>query len=116
MKLATRTVLMTLLLAGSASAMAAQGLTPQQCNAYPFTHTSGPVTHRQLMHELGELEAVGYDPTANDNLYPADIESAEKKLQAEYRADCLPAASMTNAPAAGNAAAPSTTGVANPAS
>ena len=53
MKLATRTVLMTLLLAGSASAMAAPGLTPQQCNSYPFTHTQGAVTHKQLMDELG---------------------------------------------------------------
>jgi hypothetical protein len=105
MKLATRTVLMTLLLAGSASAMAAPGLTPQQCNSYPFTHTKGEVTHKQLMRELGELEAVGYDPTANENIYPADIQAAEQKLQAEYRADCMPAASATNAQ-----------GVANPAS
>jgi len=115
MKLATRTVLMALLLAGSASAMAAPGLTPQQCNSYPFTHTQGEVTHKQLMRELGELEALGYDPTANDNLYPADIQSAETKLQAEYRADCMPAASMTNAQGAGNAA-PSTTGATNSAS
>jgi hypothetical protein len=116
MKLATRTVLMTLLLVGSASAMAAPGLTQEQCNAYPFTHTAGPVTHKQLMTELGELEAVGYSPTDDDNLYPADIQTAEKKVQAEYRADCLPAASMTSAQRAGSAAAPSTTGAANPAS
>lgn len=115
MKLATRTVLMTLLLAGSASAMAAPGLTPQQCNSYPFTHTKGEITHKQLMGELGELEALGYDPTANDDLYPADIQTAEKKLQAEYRADCMPAASMTNAQGADNAA-PSTMAAANSAS
>jgi hypothetical protein len=116
MKLATRTVLMTLLLAGSASAMAAPGLTPQQCNSYPFTHTQGPVTHEQLMGELGELEAAGYDPTADDDLYPADIQAAEAKVQAEYRADCMPAASMTNIQGAGNATAPSMTGAANSAS
>ncbi|MGF7135101.1 hypothetical protein P3T40_006608 [Paraburkholderia sp. EB58] len=116
MKLATRTVLMALLLAGSASAMAAPGLTPQQCNSYPFTHTQGPVTHKQLMGELGELEAAGYDPTANNDLYPADIQAAEAKVQAEYRADCMPAASMTNAQGTGTATAPSMMGAANSAS
>jgi hypothetical protein len=116
MKLATRTVLMTLLLAGSASAMAAPGLTPQQCNSYPFTHTQGAVTHKQLMDELGELEAVGYDPTADDDLYPADIQAAEAKVQAEYRADCMPAATMTNTQGAANAMAPSMTAAANSAS
>ncbi|WP_144154317.1 DUF4148 domain-containing protein [Paraburkholderia sp. BCC1885] len=116
MKFATRSALMALLLAGSASAMAAPGLTAQQCNAYPFTHVKGEITHRQLMRELGELEAVGYDPTGNDNNYPNDIETAEKKLQAEYRADCKPAASMTNAQGTGSAAMPAATDGANPAS
>ena len=40
--------------------MAAPHLTPQQCNDYPFTQLKGEVTHKQLMRELGELEAVGY--------------------------------------------------------
>jgi hypothetical protein len=35
MKLTTRTVLMTLMLAASASAMAAPHLTPRECNDYP---------------------------------------------------------------------------------
>jgi hypothetical protein len=101
MKLATRTVLMALLLAGSASAMAAPGLTPKQCNSYPFTKLKGEVTHKQLMRELGELEAVGYSPgNGDDNDYPQDLEQAQQKLQAEYRADCLPAQPHVSASAA----------------
>ncbi|SDH13266.1 DUF4148 domain-containing protein [Paraburkholderia phenazinium] len=115
-KTATRTVLMALLLAGSASAMAAPHLTPQECNDYPFKPLKAEVTHRQLMRELGELEAVGYNPAADDAVYPADLEAAQKKLQAEYRSDCATAAPMTNAQGAGNAAAPAATGAANPAS
>jgi hypothetical protein len=106
MKLSTRTAMMTLLLAASASAMAAPGLTQKQCNSYPFVHAKGEVTHKQLMRELGELEAVGYNPAADTDNYPNDIEAAEAKLQAEYRADCKPAA-MTNS--SGDAAAPATT-------
>lgn len=112
----TRTVLMALLLAASASAMAAPHLTPQECNAYPFKPLKGEVTHRQLMRELGELEAVGYNPADDDAVYPADLEAAEKKLQAEYRTDCAPAVPMTNAQSAGNVATPAATGAANPAS
>jgi hypothetical protein len=52
----------------------------------------GEVTHKQLMRELGELEAVGYQPTADDDDYPNELQQAEHKLQAEYRADCMPAA------------------------
>ena len=106
---------MALLLAGSASAMAAPGLTPKQCNSYPFTKLKGEVTHKQLMRELGELEAMGYNPATDENVYPADLEAAETKLQAEYRADCMPAASAPNAQP-DNAAAPATTGAVNPAS
>jgi len=114
MKLATRTVLMALLLAGSASAMAAPALTQKQCNSYPFTKLKGEVTHRQLMRELGELEARGYNPATDDNVYPSDLEAAEKTLQADYRADCLPAATTNAQP--DHTAAPATTSAANPAS
>lgn len=91
MKLATRTLVAGLLLIGSASAMAAPGLTKQQCNDYPFKQVKGEVTHKQLIRELNELEAVGYN-TDDDNTYPDDLEQAEQKLQAEYRADCMPSA------------------------
>ncbi|MEA3084523.1 MAG: hypothetical protein QOC89_2220 [Paraburkholderia sp.] len=95
MKLATRSLVATLLLIGSASAMAAPGLTPQQCNSYPFKPLKGEVTHKQLMQELSELEAVGYNPGGDDDEYPSDLQAAQQKVQAEYRADCLPAANMT---------------------
>lgn len=71
------------------SAFAAPHLTQQQCHSYPFVKTSHAVTHQQLMNELGELEAVGYEPEANDHSYPSDIHSGERKLRAEYRQDCL---------------------------
>ncbi|CAD6507414.1 DUF4148 domain-containing protein [Paraburkholderia metrosideri] len=101
MKLATKTLLTTLLLIGSASAMAAPGLTQQQCNDYPFKQMTGEVTHKQLMRELGELEAVGYQPSSGDDAnYPDDLEAAEQKLQAEYRADCMPAQTHVSASAA----------------
>ena len=101
MKLATKTLVTTLLLIGSASAMAAPGLTSQQCNDYPFRQVKGEVTHKQLMRELGELEAVGYSPGDGDESnYPDDLERAEQKLQAEYRADCMPAAPHVSASAA----------------
>ena len=75
MTLATKTLLTTLLLIGSASAMAAPGLTPQQCNDYPFRQMKGEVTHKQLMRELGELESVGYQPSSGDDAdYPNDLE------------------------------------------
>jgi hypothetical protein len=80
------------------AAMAAPGLTPQQCNSYPFVRTNGQVTHAQLMQELAELEAVGYEPGMNDVYYPRAIQRAERKLQAEYRQDCRPA--MSQAPIA----------------
>ena len=54
MKLATRTLVTTLLLIGSASAMASPGLTQQQCNDYPFKQQKSEVTHKQLMNELSQ--------------------------------------------------------------
>jgi hypothetical protein len=105
MKLVSKTaVLAALLIGGSGSAMAAQGLSPQECSDYPFKPLKGEVTHAQLMRELGELEAVGYDPTADDVEYPDHLEQAQQRLQAEYRADCAPAASMTNTQSPGSAA------------
>lgn len=106
MKLATRTLLATLLLIGSASAMAAPGLTQKQCNDYPFKQMKGEVTHKQLMRELGELEAVGYQPGSGDESdYPNELEKAEQKLQAEYRADCLPGGPQVSTSAAQTAGA-----------
>lgn len=77
------------------TALAAPGLTPQQCHSYPFVKSAQPLTHRQLMNELGELEAVGYAPDASDGDYPGDVRSAERRLHAEYRQDCLPSTAMS---------------------
>lgn len=85
-----RTTILSSLLFASGAVIASPSLTPQQCNDYPFRQPRGEITHAQLMQELAELEAVGYDPTADDNDYPTDLMSAEGKLQAEYRRDCAP--------------------------
>jgi len=82
----------TILLVMSSTTYAAQGLTPQECHDYPFVQPRGEVTHAQLMQELSELEAVGYRPAPADPYYPRRIERAERKLRAEYRQDCMPAA------------------------
>ena len=86
------TALVTFALAlTSASALAAPGLTQAECHDYPFTPLKHTVTHKQLMQELSELEAVGYDPTGDDNDYPTDLDNAEAKLHQEFRRDCMPA-------------------------
>ncbi len=72
----------------SAAAIAGPHLTRQQCNDYPFRQSGGEVKHAQLIQELAELEAVGYNPGGEDPDYPADLTLAEKKLRAEYRQDC----------------------------
>ncbi|QGZ60215.1 DUF4148 domain-containing protein [Paraburkholderia acidiphila] len=74
----------------SVSAVAAPHLTQQECHSYPFVKTAHEVTHADLMRELKELEAVGYEPHAEDENYPADIEAAQQRLTDVYRSDCLP--------------------------
>jgi hypothetical protein len=100
MNIFTKLLATVVLLSVSAAGWAASGLTPQQCNDYPFKRIKTEVTHKQLMTELAELEAVGYQPNNNDVDYPSDIMKAEKKLRAEYRQDCL------DAPAAQYSATP----------
>lgn len=96
MKLLSKAAVVTLFALCSASAFAAKSLTPQECNDYPFTPLKAEVTHAQLVQELAELEAVGYNPSQDDEYYPADLELAEKKLHAEYRADCVPAGAQNS--------------------
>jgi hypothetical protein len=102
MKLLSKTAAVTLLTLCSASAFAAKGLTPQECNDYPFMPLKAEVTHAQLQQELAELEAVGYNPSEDDEYYPSDLELADKKLQAEYRADCVPAGAQNSLGAEAN--------------
>ncbi|MCX5539981.1 DUF4148 domain-containing protein [Paraburkholderia sp. CNPSo 3076] len=88
------------LLVAGASAFAAPTLTPQQCNDYPFVKPQGPVTHRQLINELEELEALGYDPaTGDDAAYPDDLNRAQRRLWDEYAADCPHQGPMATVPA-----------------
>jgi hypothetical protein len=45
------------------------------------------VTRADVMHELEELEAVGYNPSmGDDSTYPADLQAAEAKVAAMHRA------------------------------
>lgn len=69
-------------------AMAAPQLTQSECHDYPFVPLKHEVTHKQLMEELSELEAVGYQPAADENDYPQDLNVAEAKLRKEYRQEC----------------------------
>jgi hypothetical protein len=105
MKFVSKIVISAVFLVGSASAIAAQKLTPQECNDYPFVPVNGRVTPTQLERELSELESVGYRPGADDDYYDEDgipdLQQAEKLLRAKYVADCAPAGHPTNAQAPG---------------
>ncbi|OJB17529.1 hypothetical protein BGV54_20940 [Burkholderia ubonensis] len=62
--------------------------------------TSAPLTRAQVLEELYELEAAGYNPSAGDQgTYPADIQAAEAKVAAQRAARS--AAADANAPSAG---------------
>jgi hypothetical protein len=88
------------LLIASASAFAEPHLTPRQCNDYPFVQPKTPVTHRQLIQVLTELETVGYDPGEGGNEeYPRQIDAAEKRLWKEYVHDCTALSPTTEAQA-----------------
>ncbi|MEA3113825.1 MAG: hypothetical protein QOG58_3624 [Caballeronia sp.] len=91
MKRLSAALIMLSLALTSASALAAPSLTQAECHDYPFTPLKHTVTHKQLMQELSELEAVGYQPTADDVEYPDNLQTAEAKLHQEFRHDCMPA-------------------------
>ena len=45
------------------------------------------ITRAEVMHELEEIQAAGYDPSMGDDAsYPADIQAAEAKVAAMHRA------------------------------
>ncbi|CAB3673918.1 DUF4148 domain-containing protein [Paraburkholderia rhynchosiae] len=45
------------------------------------------LTRAEVMHELEELEAAGYNPSlGDDSSYPADIQEAERKVAAMHAA------------------------------
>jgi hypothetical protein len=86
------------LLMASAGAVAANRLTPQECNAYPFKPAHGALTQDDVMRELVELESVGYRPSLDN--YSLDISDARARLNAKYARDCLPKQSATGLPPA----------------
>ena len=88
MKTPLKYVLPLGLMMASACAMASDRLTRNQCNSYPFKPTNGEVTHRDLMRELTELEAVGYRQGVDN--YSLDITDARARLMAKYATDCKP--------------------------
>lgn len=46
-----------------------------------------PLTRAEVLHELEELEAAGYNPSQGDEGdYPADIQEAERKVAAMHAA------------------------------
>ncbi|MFP3563526.1 DUF4148 domain-containing protein [Paraburkholderia sp. SIMBA_030] len=55
-----------------------------------------PVTRAQVRNELIQLERAGYNPAlSNDTNYPADIQAAERRVQAQN-----PAVAQTQEPVA----------------
>lgn len=55
-----------------------------------------PVTRAQVRQDLIQLEQAGYNPaTASDPTYPADIQAAERRVQAQN-----PAVAQTQEPVA----------------
>ncbi|MEM5313560.1 DUF4148 domain-containing protein [Paraburkholderia sp. JHI869] len=48
-----------------------------------FAQSAEPVTRAQVRAELAQLEKAGYNPAADDNNYPQDIQAAEAKVSAQ---------------------------------
>lgn len=88
MKTTVAILFLAQLLLVSTTSMAEVTLTTQQCNDYPFVHNQGPVTRAQVMNELYELEAAGYEVSAPNAPYPDNLDDAQRRLDAEYRRDC----------------------------
>ncbi|HEV3425604.1 MAG TPA: hypothetical protein VG105_17850 [Paraburkholderia sp.] len=100
MKISFKFALPLGLMMASACAMAANRLTPHECNAYPFKPTHGELTHRDMMRELTELESVGYRPSLDN--YSLDITQARERLMEKYNTDCKPDQTATNLPSTGS--------------
>jgi hypothetical protein len=69
--------------------------------------TNSPVTRAEVKADLVRVEQAGYDPHANKQNYPADIEAAENRMSpvnADAGSDYGPGAAGTTA--SGNRAMP----------
>ncbi|MFP3564424.1 DUF4148 domain-containing protein [Paraburkholderia sp. SIMBA_030] len=73
--------------------LAVAGAILMSTSAGVFAQTmSDPATHRvtraEVMHELYELEAAGYNPSqGDDGSYPADLQAAQEKVNAKHQAE-----------------------------
>ncbi|APA87496.1 DUF4148 domain-containing protein [Paraburkholderia sprentiae WSM5005] len=52
-----------------------------------FAQASQPVTRAQVRAELVQLEKAGYNPTADDATYPANIQAAQARVDAQHGTD-----------------------------
>lgn len=78
-----------LMLGATMAAARAMPLSARQCRDYPFVEDGRALTHRQVIGELAELEAVGYSPEAvNGKDFPDAARAAHRRLMREYRRDC----------------------------
>lgn len=69
----------------SASLMATSTYVHAQTSPVTQTHQ---VTRAEVLHELEELESVGYNPSqGDDGDYPADIQEAQRKVEARHQAE-----------------------------
>jgi hypothetical protein len=73
------------LVVAAAVLMASSASVYAQAMPEPATHQ---LTRAEVMHELDELEAAGYNPSQGDDAsYPADLQAAEEKVAAKHRAE-----------------------------
>jgi hypothetical protein len=83
---ATRAISRALITTIAASALVITSTwTHAQTQPDPGQH---PLTRAEVMHELEELEAAGYNPSlGDDSHYPDDIQEAERKVAAMHAAE-----------------------------
>ena len=73
------------LVVAGAVLMATSACVYAQTPSEPAAHQ---VTRAEVLHELEELEAAGYNPSQGDDpTYPADIQAAEAKVAAKHQAE-----------------------------
>jgi hypothetical protein len=73
------------LIVAGAVLMATSASVYAQTSSAPAAHQ---VTRAEVLHELEELEAAGYNPAqGDDGDYPADIQAAEAKVAAKHQAE-----------------------------
>ncbi|SAL64185.1 membrane protein [Caballeronia udeis] len=69
----------------SVTLMATSGCVYAQTSTESNKHQ---LTRAEVLHELEELEAVGYNPSqGDDGDYPADLLAAEQKVAAKHQAE-----------------------------